>query len=202
MEADLAGGRIFCPRCGGHLAPHGFSSEREVRTLTGSTRLRPRRAICSSCGHTQVLEPAWTLPRRRDAAEVIVAAWRHRASGVTQRQIAVLVARPLSTVRRWLRELESNAEGLRSAATRRLHEFDPCPPVLEPTGSALGDALEALGQAIAAAVRVVGPSEPWPLAVTLTGGLVARAGPARRAGVRDGRSPSENRRAAEARSSP
>ena len=184
IEADLVAGRISCRRCGERLAPHGFGVEREVRTLGGSTRLRPRRAICASCRHTEVLGPAWMLPRRRDSAEVVLSAWRQRVAGASPRQVASLLARPLSSVRRWLAELSAHAEDLRSAATRRLHELDPCPPVLQPAGSTLGDALEAVGQAIAAAVRRFGPSEQLLLPVVLTGGSIARAAPARRAGVK------------------
>lgn len=53
VEADLAARRLACPDCGGPLAPWGFASERELRTLGGTRRLRPRRSVCSAWGATQ-----------------------------------------------------------------------------------------------------------------------------------------------------
>jgi hypothetical protein len=40
VEADLAAGRVSCPDCGGRLARWGFGSERQLRTLGGTRRLR------------------------------------------------------------------------------------------------------------------------------------------------------------------
>jgi hypothetical protein len=186
VEADLAAGRVSCPGCGGRLAPWGFGSERRLRTLSGVRRLRPRRAFCSGCGTTHVLEPASTLPRLRDTAEVVGAAWQAKVAGAGHRQIAVQLDRPVSTVRRWLRRLAARAEALRAAATTWLHELDPCAGPIDATGSPLGDALEAVGRAAAAVSRLLGPRPPWSTAVALTGGLVACPGPARQAGVKGG----------------
>ena len=185
VEADLAAGRVGCPGCGGRLARWGFASERELRTLGGVRRLRPRRTMCSSCGTTHVLEPASTLPRLRDTAEVVGAAWQAKVAGAGHRTIARRLDRPVSTVRRWLRRLSARAEELRVAATGRLHDFDATAGPIEPTGSPLADALEALGRAAAAASRRLGPRPAWEVAVALTGGLIAP--PARRAGVKGGR---------------
>ena len=185
VEADLVAGRVRCPDCGGRLARWGFASERELRTLGGVRRLRPRRAICSSsCGVTHVLEPASTLPRLRDTAEVVGSAWQAKVAGAGHRTIARLLDRPVSTVRRWLRRLSARAEQLRVAATCRLHELDPAAGPIGPTGSPLADALEALGQAAAATSRRLGPRPAWEVAVALTGGLIAST--ARRAGVKGG----------------
>lgn len=185
VEADLAAGRVGCPGCGGRLARWGFGSERELRTLGGVRRLRPRRARCSSCRATHVLEPASTVPRLRDTAEVVGAAWRANVAGAGHRTIARRLGRPVSTVRRWLRRLRARAEALRMAATGRLHDFDPTAGPIEPSGSPLADALEAVGRAAAAVGRRLGPRPPWEVAVALTGGLIA-ASPARRAGVKGG----------------
>ncbi len=185
VEADLVAGRIGCPDCGGRLARWGFASERELRTLAGVRRLRPRRAMCSSCGGTHVLEPASTLPRLRDTAEVVGSAWQAKVAGAGHRTIARRLDRPVSTVRRWLRRLRDRAEELRVAATGRLHDLDPVAGPIEPTGSALADSLEAVGRAAAAAARRLGPRPAWDVAVAFTGGLIAA--PARRAGVKGGR---------------
>ena len=55
--------------------------------------LRPRRAYCRVCETTHVLLPAWSVPRRRDGAEVIGAALldkdpRKRPRGVGRKQLA------------------------------------------------------------------------------------------------------------------
>lgn len=185
VEADLAAGRVGCPGCGGRLARWGFASERELRTLGGVRRLRPRRTMCSSCGTTHVLEPASTLPRLRDTAEVVGAAWRAKVAGAGHRTIARRLDRSVSTVRRWLRRLSARAEELRMAATGRLYGLDSTAGPIEPTGSPLADALEALGRAAAAATRRLGARPAWDAAVAITGGMIAS--PARRAGVKGGR---------------
>ena len=61
MEADLAAGRLCCPRCGGPLARWGFARERQVRMLDGVRMVRPRRAYCQRCEATHVLLPATSL---------------------------------------------------------------------------------------------------------------------------------------------
>ena len=71
VEADLAAGRLGCAGCDRPLARWGFAREREVRTLDGVRSLRPRRARCHACERTHVLLPAWSVPRRRDGAEVM-----------------------------------------------------------------------------------------------------------------------------------
>ncbi len=184
VEAALAAGRFACPGCGGRLSRWGFGSEREVRTLGGVRRVRPRRGLCRGCGATHVLEPAWTVPRLRDAAEVIGAAWRATATGAGHRAIAAQLDRPVSTVRRWLRRLRARAEALRVAASGWVHELDATAAAIDPAGSPLADALEAVGRAVAAAIRRLGPRPPWELAVALTDGLIACPP---RAGVKGGR---------------
>src|ERR1019366_8927615 len=72
VERQLAGGQLECPGCGGQLRGWGHARDREIR-LGGEARrrLRPRRAVCSGCGQTQVLLPAWVLARRADGTGVI-----------------------------------------------------------------------------------------------------------------------------------
>jgi hypothetical protein len=55
VEADLVGGRIFCPDCEAGLRPWGHGTEREVRLAGRSERRRPRRSICRACAVTHVL---------------------------------------------------------------------------------------------------------------------------------------------------
>jgi hypothetical protein len=170
---EAVAGRVACPDCGGRLARWGFGSERQLRTLGTVRRLRPRRTVCCCCGATHILEPASTLPRHRDTAEVVGAAWLAKVAGAGHRAIAEQLDRPVSTVRRWLRRLSAQADALRAAATRWVYELDPVAGATDPAGSPLADALEALGLAVAAAIRRLGPRPPWDVAVVLTGGLRA-----------------------------
>ena len=74
VEADLAAGRLLCPRCGvGALGGWGCARLREVHMREGKRRLRPRRGRCreSVCAATHVLLPDLCLARRQDAVEVI-----------------------------------------------------------------------------------------------------------------------------------
>jgi len=184
VEADLAAGRVFCPDCGGRLKRWGFARERVLRGLGCELRLRPRRAICGSCGATHVLEPASSIPRLKDSAEVIGAAWQAKVNeGCGHRQIALRLGRPASTVRRWLRRLSRAADRVRQMATLWMFELDSCTGPPEPTGSPLGDALEALGRAVRAAGLRIDPRQFWPTAVALTGGLIASPARARRARI-------------------
>ena len=84
LEADLAAGGLACPDCSGRLSPWGFARSREVRMLDGVRRLRPRRASVARCDATHVLCPSWSVPRRRDGAEVIGEAlrWPPAARGI------------------------------------------------------------------------------------------------------------------------
>jgi hypothetical protein len=66
--------------------------------------------------------------------------------------------------------------------TGRLHDLDPTAGPIEPAGSPLADALQALGREAAAASRRLGPRPARDAAVAITGGMTAF--PARRAGVR------------------
>jgi hypothetical protein len=58
---------------------------------------------CASCPTAHVLLPAWCLPRRADAGEVIGAALVAKADGHGYRSIAARLDRRSSTVRAWLR---------------------------------------------------------------------------------------------------
>lgn len=179
LEADLASGAIACPGCSGRLSPWGYARAREVRMLDGARSVRPRRACCQACGATHVLSPSWSVPRRRDGAEVIGEALAHAAQGEGHRRIARRLGRPPETVRGWLRAARARAESLRACATRWAYALDRELVVVTPAGSELGDAVEAIMLAVRARVLRFGDGQtgPWERAVWLTGGLLS--GPTR-----------------------
>src|ERR1039458_8872851 len=113
---------------GGQWRGWGHARDREIR-LGGEARrrLRPRRAVCSGCGQTQVLLPAWVLARRADGTGVIGEALALAAAGLGHRTIAGRLGRAATTVRGWLRRLAFRAEALRSAFTALACELDPDP---------------------------------------------------------------------------
>lgn len=172
-EADLAAGRLCCPGCGGQLAAWGYARERAVRMLDGTRSLRPRRACCRSCEATHVLLPAWSVPRRRDGAEVIGHALLAKTQGQGHRTIAAQLERPPATVRGWLRAAASRAEALRACAARWTQMIDANAEPLPPAASPLAGAVDAIGAAARACRLELGTrASPWELAVALTGGLL------------------------------
>lgn len=178
VERQLSAGELACP-CGGALSPWGHARPRTVR---GVGLLRPRRARCLACRVTHVLLAASCLVRRADAAEVIGAALRAKATGQGHRPIAARLGRPASTVRGWLRAFIGNAERIRALCTTLLVELDPLTAPLVPAGSTVADAVEAVGACAAAARRrlgVIGAVSAWQQASAISGGrLLAPAGPA------------------------
>ena len=182
VDTDLAAGALACPRCTGRLRPWAWATARRIRQLDGSTRLvRPRRARCAACRHTQVLLPASCLPRRADATAVIGAALLASAAGRGHRAIAADLHRPASTVRRWLRQVRGrHVDWLRRRGLAAAYRVDP--DVLgdlaaQPT--ALGDAVQAFAGAVRAHRRRIEQHiEPWPLINILVGGRLLTPVPA------------------------
>jgi hypothetical protein len=173
MEADLAVGRLRCPGCEGRLSPWGFAREREVRMLHGARLVSPRRARCAACETTHVLLPAWSVPRRRDGAEVIGHALLASVQGDGHRKIAARLQRPPATVRGWLRAFAGRAEAVRCCALRWAYAIDPTLASTVPAGSPLADAVQALGTAARACkLALEHHASAWELAVALTGGLL------------------------------
>jgi hypothetical protein len=125
LEASLAAGQLPCPTCSAPLARWGFAREREARMLRGVRSIRPRRAYCRCCEDTHVLSPAWSVPRRRDGAEVIGAALRQAAGGDGHHRIARRLDRSPATVRGWLRAARSRSEQLRRCGTLWACSLDP-----------------------------------------------------------------------------
>lgn len=108
VEAQLNAGQLQClvPGCGGVLAPWWYGVERPLILAGGLTgRVRPRRAVCKSCGTTRVLLPDTMLRRRQCSVEVIGTALLHAAAGMPWTRVAAQAGVPFETVRGWLRRL-------------------------------------------------------------------------------------------------
>jgi hypothetical protein len=120
-----------------------------------------------------VLLPVTCLARRADEAAVIGAALEAKAAGAGHRPIAVLLGRPPSTVRGWLRAFAARAELVRQAFTALAAGLVADPPLPGPAGSAVADAVAAVAAA-AAAVRLaaVGEVARWQLAAAVTCGML------------------------------
>ena len=180
-EADLTGGELTCPGCGGTLRPWGYGRARTVRDhgLTTLT-LRPRRGRCVACGITQVLLLGSVLPRRADTTVVIGSALLASARGAGYRRIAGDIARPLSTVRRWLRSVRGgHTEWPQAQGVVWIHRVEgEVFATITPARTALGDALTALAAALAIQARLTPHVPAWTLIGRLTHGRLvpARAG--------------------------
>lgn len=184
-ETDLASGTLSCPSCTGPLQPWGHARARTVRDHgTTTVALRPRRARCRTCRGTHVLLPAVVAPRRADTTAVIGSALLASARGTGYRRIAAELARPLSTVRRWIRAVRDpeHVQWLRTqgvlclarVAREGISDLTPQP-------TRLADALTALAAAaVTLRARVVPHVPPWTLIGQITRGrLVGRPAPAR-----------------------
>lgn len=179
VEADLVGGLLCCPSCGGVLGPWGHGRRRVLRCLAGDRWLRPRRARCRGCAGTHVLLPDVALLRRQDEIAVIGAAIEATVAGQGYRRIAGRLGVHADTVRGWLRRFSERAELVRAHFTRCAVALDPeLGPVL-PAGSGIADALEAIAVAARGWVLRFGPGDAWRIASVLSGGvLLATRAPA------------------------
>lgn len=172
-DADLAALSISCPACSsGRLRPWGYARTRTVRALRGTRwTVRPRRGRCTACATTQVLLPADLVPRHADTLQVVVSALLATVAGRGHRAIAADLAVPTDTVRSWLRRATARAEWIRGEVTKLTLELDPLTPAIQPTGSVLGDVMDAIGHAVAAARRRLGTTlTPWQLLGGVVGG--------------------------------
>lgn len=167
--------------CGGRLGPWGHARPRRVLIAAGRDELhRPRRARCRACRRTQVLlwarrwRPARTRPPRPQPAR------RRCWFGLA----ATSPAPSSRGARPGRRPCGSRGPRLRPAGpSRRLRRrqggVGSCGPIA-PAGSELGDMLEAVGQAVAACIRRVGPiGSPWQLGVVLTSAGILAPRPSR-----------------------
>lgn len=180
VEARLSSALLRCPGCAGRLAPWGHGRSRVVRG-DGPVRwrLRPRRSRCVGCGATHILLPVFCLLRRADVVEVIGAALVATAAGWGHRRIGLLVGRPQSTVRGWLRRFSARAGPVREAFTGLACALVPAPGLPEPAGCEIADALAAIAAAGAAARSRWGESlftvSAWRLAAAVTSGQLLAA---------------------------
>jgi hypothetical protein len=181
-QQALSDGTLACPHdgCGGRVYRNGHARRRRIRARDGGEReLRPQRVACRCCGRTSVLLPAWCVPGRSDDAETIGVALLAAAQGQGHRSIAVRLGRPATTVREWLRIVRSQAVPLRKRAWSLQGRLEP-QERSRPTGSPLGDAVDALAAAAAAIKRFLGADRyattPWELIVLVTGGRLLRPG--------------------------
>jgi hypothetical protein len=172
VEAALISGQLACPHGDGPLRPWGHARLRTLRCSSGAVQLRPRRARCSACARTTVLLPDVFLLRRVDEVAVIGAALLQRAAGAGHRSIAALLDRPPETVRDWFRRFSSNAETLRAHFRHWALALDARLDEIEPQGSVVGEALEAIGLAARAATLALGPRPPWSWVSAMTGGAL------------------------------
>lgn len=174
LEVDrlLLGGLLACPGCEQALRPWGWARLRTVRELAEVVVVRPRRSLCSGCSCTHVLLPERLLLRRADTAAVVGEALTLKAIGRGHRSIAKLLGRPVSTVRAWLRRFASRAESIRVLFTGLLFALDPEADGPRPAGSLFADAVEVIGLAAAAAVRMFGPRPAWQFASSASSGLL------------------------------
>lgn len=174
VEADLLAGRVPCPGCGGVLGPWSFARRRFVRSEAGPVELRPRRGRCRGCAKTQVLLPDVLLCRRVDTVAVIGRAVMAAAGGAGCRRAALVVGRPVSTVRGWLRRFRSVAARVAAHFVAWAYRLDPHLGRIIPAGSPVGDAVEAIGVAARAASLRLGVRPAWSWASVLTAGLLLR----------------------------
>ncbi|HEY5249757.1 MAG TPA: DUF6431 domain-containing protein, partial [Dermatophilaceae bacterium] len=162
----------------GRLRRWGFARTRSLRSSGGGrVWLRPRRVRCASCRVTHVLLPALAPPHRAYTIEVVGQALLASVLGRSHRRIGADLGVPADTVRDWIRRARARAEWLRVQGTTAAHRLDPMLPVIDPAGSALGDAMSALATAAAASVRRLGPTAPpWQIiAMIARGQLLAPA---------------------------
>jgi hypothetical protein len=174
LEADIAAGRLVCPRCGrGVLGGWGCARRRPLRTVDGLRWLRPRRGRCRerSCAATHVLLPDVCLLRRRDAIEVIGAAVLAAAS-TGYRRIAELIDRPAETVRDWLARFRSRTDLVAAHFWRWARALDGAVLPVTAGGLPVVVAVEAIGVCTRSAVVVLGRRAPWSWVSALTGGML------------------------------
>jgi len=184
VEAQLKAGQLQClvPGCGGVLAPWWYGVERPLVLPGGvAERVRPRRAVCRSCGRTRVLLPDTMLRRRAYGSEVIGAALVAAAGGVPWTRIAAGIGVPFETVRGWLRRFARRADLVRAWLLGLLDALVDDPRLPAGQEGPLAGALSVLGELHAQMPSrwpLVASLSPWQLAARLSrGGLLSPAWP-------------------------
>lgn len=165
-EADLNAGRPVCSYCADRLRPWGWPSvDRSERRVAGCAGFgRGGRAVVAAGARRPApgLVSASPTGRRPDRSPLregqgvgrpVLTALTRAATGAGHRPIAAELGVPAATVRGWLRHARVRAQQVRCVATVAAHRVDPMLGPIEQQGSALADAVEALGLAAAAIVR-------------------------------------------------
>ncbi len=124
VESSLLGRELGCPLCPGALKPWGFGVSRIIRCGAPAENqcVTPRRGRCCDCATTHILLPAQYAARRADEAAVIAHAVElSSAQRLGFRKIAVILERPETTVRDWLRVVKDKATDILAAFATRVH---------------------------------------------------------------------------------
>ena len=169
-EAELLGGRLFCPSCNGVLRRWGYARFRTIRMCDGVEVVHPRRSRCRDCSKTSVLLPDYLLVRRVDEAAVIGSALVQKAQGIGHRRIAIDICRPETTVRGWIRRFRENSEILLEHFTNWALVLDVALSEIVPVGSLFGDAINAIGIAVRSLTIRFGPKPLWSQTSAMCGG--------------------------------
>lgn len=177
VEQELQAGRLRCPECDGELRPWGHARRRKLRRGARDVEVVPRRSRCRGCDHTHVLLPTLALLRRRDLAEMIGDALLAKAAGMGGRRIAARVGAPLSTVQGWLARFSTRVEAIRAHFIRLAFLLGPGLGPIVPTGSAFGDALQAILIAWEAAARRFRRAPLWSFVSGATAGRLINTSP-------------------------
>lgn len=145
----LRAGRLACPGCGGRLRVWTAARERTVATASGQQIiLTPDRGLCTGCGRTHVVLPAWYVPRRGYSIEVVGRVMLGGARNRAVRAVAEDLALPVTTVGTWLRQARQAAGALlRHACVLAGHAVGDGRSPASWLGNALAEALAALGDA-------------------------------------------------------
>jgi Homeodomain-like domain len=98
------------------------------------------------------------------------------ASGIGCTEIGRQLGRSVATVRGWVNRFAVRAERVRQVFTVLLVELDSDPPVLDPAGSPVADAVAAIDAAARATARrwsaLVSTVSRWELACAVTSGTL------------------------------
>lgn len=165
---DVAPPAVRCPACGGPTVP--WSGYRRYLRADAPHVIFVPRVRCRSCGRTDALLPWFVLPYRYDSVDVIGAALELHVGGAGMRRIALVLARPETTVREWIRRFGRTAgeigRALLAAAVRAGWSGFDLPTE---AGARATAAVAALASAW---TRAAGAVSPWRVAALVTGGAL------------------------------
>ncbi len=113
------------------------------------------------------------LVRRADCVEVIGAALGLMAAGAGHRKIGTVLDVAAGTVRGWLRRFASRAPEWGVVFTDLVVSLDPMSAPIRVRDSVVGDVVEVIGLAAAAAAALrFGRKPPWQFVSGVSGGLL------------------------------